>query len=58
MVDYASRISVHCDLIDDENVAKYLPNGIPGGCKNLFLMALLENHEGKHVEFVLACESP
>ncbi len=57
VVDYCIRISVESHIIEEEDVAKWLPNGAPKDCRNLFVMALLENHEGKHVEFIFACES-
>lgn len=46
-------------MIEDEDVARWLgPAGAPRDCHNLFLMALLDNHEHKHVEFIFACSSP
>ncbi|CAH1774133.1 unnamed protein product [Owenia fusiformis] len=53
VIDYTSRINLHTELVDDD-----LNTPVPVGCKNLFLLVLLENFENKHVEFLLACESP
>ena len=57
VVDYAPRIHVEATYIEEEQYPHWLPNGVPGGCKNLFAMALLENHEGKNMEFIFACDS-
>ena len=59
VVDYCSRISVESHMIEEQDIPKWLgPSGAPKDCHNLFLMALLDNHEQKHVEFIFACSSP
>jgi hypothetical protein len=44
------------EAIDNPEKSKFLPQGAPG-IKNLFLLALLSNHEGKQVEIVLSAKS-
>ncbi|KAK7473326.1 hypothetical protein BaRGS_00035458 [Batillaria attramentaria] len=54
--DYCQRNSLHVEPIDTTEKSKFLPQGAPGA-KNLFLLALLSNHEGKQVEMVLSAKS-
>ncbi|XP_052821353.1 rho guanine nucleotide exchange factor 5-like isoform X2 [Mya arenaria] len=58
VTDYSQRNALHVEVIDnpDKNT-RVLPYGVPGGCKNLLLLAMLENHEKKQVEMVLACNT-
>ncbi|XP_064610370.1 rho guanine nucleotide exchange factor 26-like isoform X2 [Liolophura sinensis] len=58
VIDCTKRNSVHCEVIQSPENFPLLPNGAPSGCKNLFLMVMLENHEGKQVELILSCNSP
>ncbi|KAJ8320037.1 hypothetical protein KUTeg_001624 [Tegillarca granosa] len=59
VTDYGPRNALHVEVIDTaESKAKLLPQGVPSGCKNIFLVAMLENHEQKQVEMVLSCKSP
>ena len=57
MEDYASRNAVEATEINGDNFSKWLPNGVPSGCQNLFVLALVDNHEHRHAEFYFACES-
>ncbi|XP_053378788.1 uncharacterized protein LOC123528066 isoform X3 [Mercenaria mercenaria] len=58
VTDYGQRITLHIELIDNpEKNARVLPLGVPSGCKHLFLLVILENHEKKQVETVFACNS-
>ncbi|KAL5014745.1 hypothetical protein ScPMuIL_009015 [Solemya velum] len=57
VLDYAHRNSLHVQVVDTVDKSRYLPLGIPSGCKNLFLLVLLENFENKQVEMVLSCDS-
>ncbi|KAL8597681.1 hypothetical protein ACOMHN_012648 [Nucella lapillus] len=54
--DYCQRNSMHTEPIDSTDKSKFLPQGA-AGVKNLFLLALLSNHEGKQVEVVLFAKS-
>lgn len=54
--DYCQRNSLHTEPIDSTEKSKFLPQGAAGS-KNLFLLALLANHEGKQVEIVLSAKS-
>ena len=59
VTDYSMRNAIHVETLDTpEKVNKYLPLGVPGGCKNLFLLVMLENYDKKMVECVFACNSP
>ncbi|XP_041378326.1 serine-rich adhesin for platelets-like isoform X2 [Gigantopelta aegis] len=58
VTDYCQRNSLHVEKIDSTEKCRHLPLGIPSGCKSLFLMVILENHEKKQVEMVLSCNSP
>ncbi|XP_062571518.1 uncharacterized protein LOC134233571 isoform X1 [Saccostrea cucullata] len=58
VTDYAKRNALHVENIDTPEKAKLLPNSVPSGMKNLFIVALLENHEQRQVELVLSCKSP
>ncbi|WAR15294.1 ARHGQ-like protein [Mya arenaria] len=55
VTDYSQRNALHVEVIDnpDKNT-RVLPYGVPGGCKNLLLLAMLENHEKKQVQCVKA----
>lgn len=58
MTDYGKRNALHVETIDNpEKNARVLPLGVPSGCKNLFLLVMLENHEKNQVETVFACNS-
>ncbi|XP_060066680.1 uncharacterized protein LOC132546964 [Ylistrum balloti] len=56
--DYAPRNALHVETLDNTDKSRYLPQGAPSGCKNLFVVVLLENHEQKHTELILSCKSP
>ncbi|XP_033764186.1 uncharacterized protein LOC117345258 isoform X2 [Pecten maximus] len=56
--DYAPRNALHVETLDTTDKSRYLPQGAPSGCKNLFVVVLLENHEQKHTELILSCKSP
>ncbi|XP_055996098.1 serine-rich adhesin for platelets-like isoform X4 [Ostrea edulis] len=58
VTDYAKRNALHVENIDTPEKTKLLPNGVPSGIKNLFIVALLENHEQRQVEMVLSCKCP
>ncbi|XP_078337399.1 uncharacterized protein LOC111137825 isoform X4 [Crassostrea virginica] len=58
VTDYAKRNALHVENIDSPDKAKLLPKEISSSTKNLFIVALLENHENKQVEMVLSCKSP
>ena len=53
VLEHAPRISVHADIITDQDIPKWLPNGIKGTARHVFVMVLLE----KNLEFILACDS-
>ena len=53
MTDTAPRIAIHADIIQEDQIVKYLPNGAPRGCRNLFMMVLLE----KTAEYIFSCDS-
>lgn len=57
VIDYATRISVDAQIVDDEDIPRRLPRGVPSSCKHIFVMALLENHDNKSVEFFFSCQS-
>ncbi|XP_046547057.1 LOW QUALITY PROTEIN: ephexin-1-like [Haliotis rubra] len=57
VTDYCQRNSLHVEAIDNVEKCRLLPQGVPHGCKNLFLLVMLENFEKKQVEMVLACPS-
>lgn len=54
--DYCQRNALHVEMIDHPEKSKFLPQGA-AGFKNLFLLALLSNHEKKQVEIVLSAKS-
>ncbi|XP_070207238.1 uncharacterized protein [Littorina saxatilis] len=54
--DYCQRNALHTELIDNPEKSKFMPQG-GAGVKNIFLLALLHNHEGKQVELVLSAKS-
>lgn len=58
VIDYGQRNTLHIELIEnpDKN-ARVLPLGVPSGCKYLFLLVMLDNHEKTQVEMVLSCNS-
>ncbi|XP_069120774.1 uncharacterized protein [Argopecten irradians] len=56
--DYAPRNALHVETLENTDKSRYLPQGAPSGCKNLFVVVLLENHEQKHTELILSCKSP
>ncbi|KAK6176851.1 hypothetical protein SNE40_015072 [Patella caerulea] len=58
VTNYCQRNSIHVESIDNVEKCPHLPLGIPSGCKNLFLMVMLENNEDKQLEMVLSCNSP
>ena len=53
VIDSAPRISIHADIIQEDQVTNWLPNGSPRHCKNLFVMALLE----KTTEYIFSADS-
>jgi hypothetical protein len=55
--DYCSRINISVELVVDPENDPRVPENLPSTVKNLFILALLENHAGKQVELVLAAES-
>ncbi|XP_021366449.1 uncharacterized protein LOC110458828 isoform X3 [Mizuhopecten yessoensis] len=55
--DHAPRNSLHVEMLESTDKSRYLPQGAPSGCKNLFVVVLLENHEQKHTELILSCKS-
>ena len=58
VTDYSMRNAIHVELLENqEKIAKHLPLGVPGGCKNLFLLVMLENYDKKMVECVFSCNS-
>ncbi|XP_046360109.2 uncharacterized protein LOC124137724 isoform X2 [Haliotis rufescens] len=57
VTDYCQRNSLHVEAIDNVEKCRLLPQGVPHGCKNLFLLVMLENFEKKQVEMVLSCAS-
>ena len=54
--DYCQRNALHTEVIESGEKSKLLPQGAVG-LKNLFLLALLSNHEGKQVEIILSAKS-
>lgn len=59
VTDYAKRNNLHVENLDSMDKAKKLfPTTAPSGFKNMFMVALLENHEQKQVELILSCKSP
>ena len=54
--DYCQRNALHTEDIESGEKSKLLPQGAVG-LKNLFLLALLANHEGKQVEIILSTKS-
>ncbi|XP_076451935.1 uncharacterized protein LOC143287661 isoform X2 [Babylonia areolata] len=54
--DYCQRNALHTQSIDNAEKSKFVPQGA-SGVKNLFLLALLSNHEGKQVELLLYAKS-
>lgn len=58
VVDYGQRNLLHTEILDEpEQLNKFVPTGIPTGCKFLFVLVILENHEKKHVESIFSCNS-
>uniref|UniRef100_A0A8W8JR11 Rho guanine nucleotide exchange factor 26 n=1 Tax=Magallana gigas TaxID=29159 RepID=A0A8W8JR11_MAGGI len=59
VTDYAKRNSLHVENLDSvDKTKKLFPTAAPSGFKNMFMVALLENHEQKQVELILSCKSP
>ncbi|KAL3862356.1 hypothetical protein ACJMK2_008328 [Sinanodonta woodiana] len=58
VIDYALRNALMVQCIDNPEKSRYLPNGVPSGTKNVFLLVLLENCMKKQVEMVLSCANP
>ncbi|KAK3602432.1 hypothetical protein CHS0354_022219 [Potamilus streckersoni] len=58
VIDYAMRNALMVECIDNPEKSRYLPNGVPSGSKNVFLLVLLENFMKKQVEMVLTCANP
>ncbi|CAC5370929.1 NGEF [Mytilus coruscus] len=58
VTDYALRNALHVENVDHTDKSRHLPQGAPSGCKNIFVVVLLENYEHRQVELVLTCKSP
>lgn len=59
VTDYAKRNNLHVENLDSvDKTKKLFPTAAPSGFKNMFMVALLENHEQKQVELILSCKSP
>ncbi|XP_064641845.1 uncharacterized protein LOC135496459 isoform X3 [Lineus longissimus] len=55
--DYCSRINISVELVEEPEHDPRVPENLSSTVKNLFILALLENHCGKQVELILSAES-
>jgi len=58
VTDYALRNVLQVENLESQEKSRYLPQGAPSGCKNIFVIVMLENHDQKCVELILSCKSP
>ena len=53
MIDYSPRISVHAEIVADEDVPIRFQGLVPNSYKNIMVLVLLE----KDAEYILSCDS-
>ena len=55
--DYCARIAIEVDLVTNPEGDARIPDSVINTCKNVFIIAILENHAGKQVELILSAQS-